>query len=136
MDEADVERILAYPETMIGSDGLPHDEFPHPRLWGAFPRVLGHYARRRGLFPLEEAVRRMTGLPAERFRLARRGRIAPGLRADLVVFDPQRVEDSATFARPKQPAAGIRSVYVNGQLAWHDGRPTGARAGEVIRRAH
>ena len=90
MDEADVERILAYPETMIGSDGLPHDEFPHPRLWGAFPRVLGHYARQRHLFTLEEAVHRMTGLPADRFRLAGRGRIAPGLAADLVVFDPAR----------------------------------------------
>jgi len=136
MDEADVERILAYPETMIGSDGLPHDEFPHPRLWGAFPRVLGHYARRRGLFPLQEAVRRMTALPADRFRLPGRGRIAPGMRADLVVFDPQQVADTATFSQPKTPAAGIRSVYVNGALAWHDGRATGARAGQVIRRPH
>jgi N-acyl-D-amino-acid deacylase len=135
MDEADVERILAYPETMIGSDGLPHDEFPHPRLWGAFPRVLGHYARRRGLFPLQEAIHRMTGLPADRFRLQGRGRIAPGLRADLVVFEPDNVADTATFARPKSPAAGIRSVYVNGILAWHDGGPTGARPGQVLRRA-
>jgi len=134
MDEADVERILAYPETMIGSDGLPHDEFPHPRLWGAFPRVLGHYARERRLFSLEEAVHRMTGLPADRLRLEGRGRIAPGLRADLVVFDPQRIEDAATFAQPKTPAAGIRSVYVDGTLTWHEGRHTGARAGKVIRR--
>jgi N-acyl-D-amino-acid deacylase len=136
MDEADVERILAYPETMIGSDGLPHDAFPHPRLWGAFPRVLGHYARGRGLFSLEEAVHKMTGLPADRFRLAQRGRIAPGLRADLVVFDPQRIADAATFAQPKSPAAGIVSVYVNGALAWHEGRDTGARCGQVLRRAH
>jgi len=136
MDEADVERILAYPETMIGSDGLPHDAFPHPRLWGAFPRVLGHYARGRGLFTLEQAVHRMTGLPADRFRLAQRGRIAPGMRADLVVFDPQRIADAATFAQPMTPARGIVSVYVNGTLTWHAGRDTGARRGQVIRRAH
>jgi N-acyl-D-amino-acid deacylase len=136
MDEADVERILAHPGTMIGSDGLPHDEFPHPRLWGAFPRVLGHYARQRRLFTLEEAVHRMTGLPADRFRLAGRGRIAPGLAADLVVFDPDRIGDAATFARPKTPAAGIHSVYVNGALAWHANRPTGTRSGRVLRRAH
>jgi N-acyl-D-amino-acid deacylase len=135
MDETDVERILAYPETMIGSDGLPHDAFPHPRLWGAFPRVLGHYARERRLFPLEKAVHKMTGLPAARFRLARRGLIAPGHVADLVVFDPARIADAATFAQPRQAAAGIVSVYVNGTLAWHDGRSTGARSGQVIRRA-
>lgn len=134
MDEADVERVLAYPETMIGSDGLPHDEFPHPRLWGAFPRVLGHYARGRGLFSLEAAVHKMTGLPADRFRLARRGLIAPGCSADLVVFDPDRIADAATFAQPKTPATGIVSVYVNGSLAWHDGRSTGARTGQVLRR--
>jgi N-acyl-D-amino-acid deacylase len=136
MDEADVERILAYPETMVGSDGLPHDEFPHPRLWGAFPRVLGHYARRRRLFSLEQAVHRMTGLPADRFRLAGRGRVAPGMRADLVVFDPERITDAATFEHPKTPATGIESVYVNGTLAWHQGRSTGARTGQVIRRVH
>jgi N-acyl-D-amino-acid deacylase len=134
MDEADVERILAYPETMIGSDGLPHDEFPHPRLWGAFPRVLGHYARERGLFSLEQAVHKMTGLPAARFRLAQRGLIAAGCHADLVVFDPQRVADAATFARPKAPAVGIVAVYVNGTQAWHEGRSTGARTGRVLRR--
>jgi N-acyl-D-amino-acid deacylase len=120
---------------MVGSDGLPHDAFPHPRLWGAFPRVLGHYARGRGLFSLETAVHKMTGLPADRFRLAGRGRIAEGAAADLVVFDPARVADAATFAAPKTAAAGIDSVYVNGALAWHDGRPTAARAGRVLRRS-
>ncbi len=134
MDEADVERILAYPETMVGSDGLPHDEFPHPRLWGAFPRVLGHYTRERRLFTLEQAVHKMSGLPAARFGLAGRGVIAPGNRADLVVFDPARVADAATFARPKVPAAGIVSVFVNGTVAWQEGRHTGALAGEVVRR--
>jgi N-acyl-D-amino-acid deacylase len=134
MDEADVERILGHPETMVGSDGLPHDAFPHPRLWGTFPRVLGHYVRERGLFSLEAAVRKMTSLPADRFRLAGRGRVEPGYRADLTVFDPERVADTATYSRPISPAAGIASVWVNGVETWHDGEPTGARAGQVIRR--
>lgn len=134
MDERDVERILAHPETMVGSDGLPHDEFPHPRLWGAFPRVLGRYARERGLFSLETAVHKMTGLPAARFGLAGRGRIAVGAAADLVAFDPDRVIDAASFEQPLQPAIGIERVYVNGRLAWHAGRTTGARAGQVLRR--
>jgi N-acyl-D-amino-acid deacylase len=135
MDEADVERILAYPETMIGSDGLPHDESPHPRLWGTFPRVLGRYARERKLFTLEQAIHKMSGLPAARFRLAQRGLVAPGYCADLVVFDPDRVADSATFARPKVPAAGIVSVYVNGTEVWREGSSTGALPGQVVRRA-
>jgi N-acyl-D-amino-acid deacylase len=135
MDEADVERILAYPETMIGSDGLPHDAFPHPRLWGSFPRVLGHYARDRKLFTLEQAVHKMTGLPAARFGLTGRGRVAPGCHTDLVVFDPARISDTATFAQPTTPAAGIQSVYVNGTLAWRDRASTGARTGQVLRRA-
>jgi N-acyl-D-amino-acid deacylase len=134
MDEADVERILAYPETMIGSDGLPHDVFPHPRLWGAFPRVLGHYARQRGLFSLETAIHKMTGLPAARFRLAGRGVIAPGAAADIVVFDPEAIRDTATFAQPKQAAAGIDTVYVNGVAIWREGGTTGARPGRVLKR--
>ena len=135
MDEDDVERILAHPQTMIGSDGLPHDTFPHPRLWGAFPRVLGHYVRERRLFSLETAIHKMTGLPAERFGLAGRGLIQVGCAADLVVFDPEKICDSATFADPMRPAAGIHQVYVNGVLTWQDGADTGARAGQVIRRA-
>jgi len=134
MDEPDVERILAYPETMIGSDGLPHDAFPHPRLWGTFPRVLGHYARERGLFTLEAAVHKMTGLPARRFGLTGRGLVQPGLRADLTVFDPDRIADTATFANPTTPAAGVVGVWVNGVETWRDGAATGARAGQVIRR--
>jgi N-acyl-D-amino-acid deacylase len=133
MDEADVERILQYPETMVGSDGLPHDVFPHPRLWGTFPRVLGHYARERGLFSLEVAVHKMTGLPASRFGLAARGRVQPGCRADLTLFDPARILDTATFAKPTAKAAGIAAVFVNGVEAWHHGESTGARMGQVLR---
>jgi N-acyl-D-aspartate/D-glutamate deacylase len=134
MDEADVRRILSYPHTMIGSDGLPHDQHPHPRLWGSFPRVLGHYARDEGLFTMQEAVRRMTSLSAERFGLAGRGKLMQNYFADLVLFDPKTVKDRATFEDPKQPAAGIHGVWVNGVAVWRDGRSTGARAGRALRR--
>ena len=89
MSEDDVRRVLSYPHTMIGSDGLPHDQHPHPRLWGTFPRVLGHYVRDVKLFPLEEAVRRMTALPAAQFGLKDRGVLRAGACADLVLFDPR-----------------------------------------------
>jgi N-acyl-D-amino-acid deacylase len=134
MDEADVRRILAFPETMIGSDGLPHDAHPHPRLWGAFARVLGHYARDVGLFPLEDAVRRMTGLPARNFGLKDRGQVRAGALADLVVFDPKTVVDTATFEKPIQPARGIDLVMVNGVPVWRGGQATGATPGRVLRR--
>lgn len=134
LDEADVRRILAYPHTMIGSDGLPHDRHPHPRLWGTFPRVLGHYVRDVGLFGLEEAVHKMTGKAAARFGLRDRGAIRPGAFADLVLFDPDTVADRATFEDPARPAAGIDMVLVNGQMVLDGGRLTGARAGRVLRR--
>ena len=135
MDEADVRRILAFEHTMIGSDGLPHDSHPHPRLWGSFPRVLGHYSREVGLFSLEEAVRKMTSLSAQRFGLKDRGRLAAGAFADIVVFDPDRIMDRASFEQPATPAAGISLVLVNGQATWRDGASTGARPGRVLRRA-
>jgi len=135
MDEADVQRILAFERTMVGSDGLPHDAAPHPRLWGTFPRVLGHYSRELGLFPLETAVHKMTGLTAATFGLADRGVVREGAYADLTVFDAGTVGEGATFARPVQPARGIELVIVNGAIAWRDGRATGARPGRVLRRA-
>lgn len=134
MSEQDVDRILAHPLAMVGSDGLAHDERPHPRLWGTFPRVLGHYVRERRLLSLEQAVHKMTGLPARRFRLPGRGRIAPGCAADLVVFDPQRVADRASFEQPTQPSTGIDAVYVNGLLACRHGETVNAHAGRVLRR--
>ena len=134
MSEADVERILAFPETMIGSDGLPLQPKPHPRLWGTFPRVLGHYCRERGLFPLETAVHKMTGMPARRFGLADRGVIAPGMAADITVFDADAVIDTATFDAPEQAAAGIDWVVVNGEVAWRRGQ-AGARAGRLLPKA-
>jgi N-acyl-D-amino-acid deacylase len=136
MDEADVRRVLAFENTMIGSDGLPHDVHPHPRLWGTFPRVLGHYCREARLFGLETAVRKMTGLPASRFGLRGRGIVAEGAYADLTVFDPETVIDRATFAEPTLPAAGIAHVFVNGRPIWSDGKPSGERPGRALRRQH
>ena len=134
MREDDVERVLSYPHTMIGSDGLPHDSHPHPRLWGAFPRVLGHYSRDKKLFTLTEAVRRMTTLSADYFGLKQRGRIALNCWADLVVFDPASISDQATFASPKQAAIGIHWVLVNGAIALSNGKPNSSRHGQVLDR--
>ena len=134
MDETDVQRILAHKRTMIGSDGLPNDPLPHPRLWGAFPRVLGHYSRDLKLFSLETAIHKMTGLTASRFGLADRGLIQQGHQADLVLFDPATVIDRATFSQPVQPASGIEGVWVNGVLSYRDGQPTGQRAGRWLPR--
>jgi N-acyl-D-amino-acid deacylase len=132
MEEADVRRVMASPVAMIGSDGLPHDDHPHPRLWGTFPRVIGHYARDEGLFPVATAIHKMTGLPAAVFGLADRGRIAEGMAADLVLFDPDAIIDRATYAAPKQPAAGIAMVVVNGAVAREEGAAA-ARAGRLLR---
>ncbi|MBO6561224.1 MAG: D-aminoacylase [Nisaea sp.] len=134
MSEEDVQRILKFEHAMIGSDGLPHDEFPHPRLWGTFPRVLGHYCRDLELFPLEEAVRRMTGLSAQKFGLKGRGTVAEGNYADLCVFDEKTVIDRADFDHPTAPAGGIESVFVNGRMVWGGGAHTGARPGRALRR--
>lgn len=134
MSEADVQQILAHPRTMIGSDGLPVDPLPHPRLWGAFPRVLGHYARDKKLFSLSEAIRKMTGLSAARFGLNDRGLLQVGKAADLVLFDPLRIKDTATFTQPQQLAEGIDAVWVNGQLSYSQQQLQGARAGKFLAR--
>lgn len=134
MDEADVRRILQFEHTMIGSDGLPHDSAPHPRLWGSFPRVLGHYARGLNLFPLETAVHKMTGLPAKTFGLAARGELKAGNFADITLFDPATVDEAASYEKPMQPARGVEAVFVNGIAVWERGAATGARPGQVLRR--
>ena len=103
LDEKDVQRILAFDETMIGSDGLPHDSKPHPRLWGTFPRVLGHYARDLKLFTLETAVYKMTGLPAKKFGLSGRGVLQVGAHADITLFDAALVIDAADFKNSTEP---------------------------------
>jgi len=135
MDEQDVQRILSFEHTMIGSDGLPHDAAPHPRLWSTFPRVLGHYARGLGLFPLETAVYKMTGLTARTFGLADRGVLAPGMAADITLFDAGEIDEGASFEKPIAPAKGIDTVIVNGTIVWRDGKSTGARPGQVLRRS-
>jgi len=134
IDEQDMRRIMQYAPTMIGSDGLPHDTHPHPRLWGTFPRVLGHYCREEGLFTLEQAVHKMTGLSAGNFGLKDRGEVRVGAFADLVVFDAARIIDTATFANPKQAAQGIDHVFVNGEIGWSNGQATSRRDGRFIRR--
>ena len=135
MDEDDVRAVLCHPATAIGTDGLPRDPRPHPRLWGAFPRVLARYCRDERLFTLPQAVHRMTGLPAARFGLADRGVIRVGAWADLVLFDPSTIKDCATYAHPQQPADGISAVYVNGVLSAAQRRATGCRAGRFLPRA-
>jgi N-acyl-D-amino-acid deacylase len=134
ISEDDMRAILRHPETMIGSDGLPNDPLPHPRLWGTFPRVLGHYSREQKLFSLGEAVRKMTSLPAERFGLTDRGWVREGYCADLVLFDAETVRDSASFVDPIRAAAGIEAVWVNGVLSYRDQAPTGERAGKFLPR--
>lgn len=134
MREDDVERVIAHPRTMIGSDGLPHDRHPHPRLWGAFPRVFARYWRERQLFALEEAVHRMTGLTARNFRLDGRGHLRAGACADLVLFDPARIADTATYERPVSPSVGVVGVWVNGERAYAEGGPVLARAGRMLLR--
>ena len=135
MDEKDVQRFLKFDETMIGSDGLPHDASPHPRLWGTFPRVLGHYGRLLGLFPLETAVYKMTGLTAKNFGLKDRGVIREGAYADLTLFDAEQVDEAASYDHPIAPSRGIEAVIVNGVVVWNQGRSTGAHPGRVLTRA-
>jgi N-acyl-D-aspartate/D-glutamate deacylase len=134
MSEDDVRRILSHPATVIGSDGLPNDPKPHPRLWGTFPRVLGRYARDAGLFSVATAVHKMTGMPARKFGLGDRGVVREGLAADLVLFDAATVRDVATFTDPQRPATGIHAVWVNGVLSSRDQQPTGSRGGRFLSR--
>lgn len=138
MCEEDVERIMQAPFVMIGSDGwaygLDYPGKPHPRSFGAFARVLSRYCRERGLFLLETAVYKMTGLPAKRMGFADRGLLKEGYWADLCLFDPKTIHDDPTYLDPCKPCSGIARVYVNGVLTAKDGVHTKARAGKVLRR--
>jgi N-acyl-D-amino-acid deacylase len=134
MDENDIERIMTSENAMIGSDGLPEDEHPHPRLWGTFPRVLGRYVRERKIMSLHNAVHRMTGLSARNFKIKNRGLIKVNYFADITVFDPNEVIDKATYENPKQLAVGIVIVLVNGQVAWRGGQVSSTRSGKVLMR--
>ena len=133
MAEKDVRSIIRHPATMIGSDGLPDDPHPHPRLWGTFPRVIRRYALEQKLFSLEEAIRKMTSLPAHRFKLGKRGALLTGNYADIVVFDPRSISDRASYKDPKQASSGIEYVFVNGQISWQNGEMPGTGAGRALR---
>ena len=135
MDEGDMQRVLAHPGTMVGSDGVPKDGKPHPRWAGTFARVLGRYVRDVGLLTLEDAVHRMTGLPASRFGLSQRGMIRVGNIADVTVFDPATVEDAATFADPIQPPTGIEHVFVRGRRVLANQEMTDGAPGMFVRRS-
>ncbi|HEY7514029.1 MAG TPA: amidohydrolase family protein, partial [Vicinamibacteria bacterium] len=142
MSPENVERVLRHPLVMIGSDGhvlAPVGRAlatrPHPRSYGCYPRVLGHYARDRKVFDLETAVRKSTSMPADQAGLRDRGRIARGKKADLVVFDAAKVVDGATFEKPHEFPVGIAHVLVNGTFVVENGAGTGARPGRVLRKA-
>ena len=132
--EENVRAIMTHRSHTGGSDGLLVGGKPHPRAWGTFPRYLGHYSRELGLMSLEETIHHLTGRPAARLKLDRRGLVRQGYAADLVLFDPDTVSDAATFDQPRQPAVGIHYVFVNGEPAIDGGRPTGVRAGRALRR--
>ena len=134
MSDDDVDRILAHPLCMIGSDGLPAPGAQHPRLWGTFPRLLGHYVRDRRLLSLETAVHKMTGLPARRFSLTGRGLLQLGACADVTVFDADTIADRATYSQPATEPVGVRWVLVNGQVALAEGEPQTQHAGAVLKR--
>lgn len=134
ISEEDMRRILRHPATMIGSDGLPHDPRPHPRLWGTFPRVLGRYCRELKMFSLAQAIHKMTGMPARRFGLKGRGIVRAGCFADLVLFNPETVRDTATFDDPIRAADGIEAVWVNGIRSYRDRATTGQRRGRFLPR--
>lgn len=127
-----VREVAAHRLQLVGSDGI-FGARPHPRLWGTAARFLGRFSMREGLLPVEEAVARLTFRAASLLGLADRGRIAPGLRADLVLLDPESYLDTGTYADPCRAPDGVAGVWVGGELAWHDGAPTGIRAGGVVR---
>jgi len=140
MSEDNVRRQIALPWVSFGSDAAsqaPEGVFlhanPHPRAYGNFARLLGRYVREEGVIPLEEAIRRLTSLPAGNLGIRRRGSLEPGYYADIVVFDPAAIADHATFAEPHQYATGVRDVFVNGEAVLRDGHHTGALPGRVVR---
>jgi N-acyl-D-amino-acid deacylase len=135
MSEDDVRTVMAHPNTMIGSDGVPAPGKPHPRLWGTFPRVLGRYARDEAVITFGDAVRKMTSLPATTFGLTDRGVIREGAFADLVVLDPSTIADVGTYADPERPPTGVAAVLVNGTIVARNGAHTGARPGRPLRRS-
>ena len=135
IDEDDLRRVLAHPASMVASDGGPvvfGRAVPHPRSYGTFARVLGHYVRDVPVVSLEAAVRKMTSLPAQRIGLNDRGVIRPGMKADLVIFDPSTVQDVATYENPHRYAEGFQTVLVNGKVVFAKGKMTGEKPGRIL----
>jgi N-acyl-D-aspartate/D-glutamate deacylase len=141
MDEIDVQTIIRTPSVLVGSDGTSLAPYgitgqgkPHPRFYGTFPRLLGHYVRDVGLLSLPQAIYKMTGGSAAALGLVDRGLLREGYHADITIFDPEQVADRATFDDPHQYAAGISTVIVNGTVVIDAGEHTGALPGQVLRR--
>ncbi len=137
MHEDDVNRILQHPKTMIASDGKlsqPGENHPHPRSYGTFPRVLGNYVREKNVISLSEAIKKMTSMPADLLGLTDRGKIMEGCIADLVIFDPEKISDMASFEEPHQYPQGIETVIINGKVSLENNKLTGATRGKLITR--
>lgn len=133
MEEKDVTRIMKHPTVSFITDGLLGGNKPHPRVYGTFPRILGRYVRDRGVLSLEEAVRKMTSLPAEKLRLRTKGVIAEDYDADINIFNPDLIIDNATYDNPRQFSSGIEWVIVNGQVVVENGKHTNGTPGRTIR---
>ena len=140
MSEENVRKEIALPWVSFGSDaessaaeGVFLKSNPHPRAYGNFARLLGKYVRDEKIIPLEEAIRRLTSFPAENLKLDRRGALKPGYFADVVVFDPAKIQDHASYERPHQYSTGVRHVFVNGVQVLKEGEHTGAKPGRVVR---
>ncbi|MBT8053138.1 MAG: amidohydrolase family protein, partial [Gammaproteobacteria bacterium] len=134
--EEDVVRIMKHPRTMVASDGgihMPAEDRPHPRNYGSFARVLGKYVREDGVLRFEEAINKMSRMPADRIGISDRGRITVGAMADIAVLDPVKVIDRATFEEPHQMSEGVHHVFVNGQAVLLNGSMTGNRPGQILR---
>jgi N-acyl-D-aspartate/D-glutamate deacylase len=132
--EDDLRAVMTHARTVVGSDGLDVGEKPHPRLYGTFPRVLGQYVREEVVLPMAAAIRKMTGQTADLFRLRELGYLQPGYRADIVVFDPAAVSDTATYENPRQFAVGIEHVIVGGVSSILAGQLTGDFGGRNLKR--
>jgi len=130
--EKDIENFMRWPFTSITTDGGIDGR--HPRGQGSFAKVLAHYVREKGVLSLPEAIRKMTSLTAINLGLNHRGVIKQGYAGDIVIFDPERIADHATFDEPLQYSTGVKAVWVNGELVWKDDKETGVRSGQIVRR--
>jgi N-acyl-D-amino-acid deacylase len=134
MAEEDVRTVMCHPATMIGTDGIWSHGKPHPRIYGSYPRILGMYVRQERLVSLEEAVRKMTSFPAQKFGLWKKGIVRAGMDADVIIFDPDAITERSTFQDPHQYPVGLPYVILNGQVVVDQERYTGKLAGQVVKK--